>query len=498
MGVQGQVQSASEPSVQPEVEADHSLWIDGEWRDPSSGTTIDVYNPATGRAFTRIAAGDGRDVDAAVAAARRTFKAGAWRRMTGSERGRILWRLSDLLERDAERLARIETLDCGMPLSRTRTHIARGIEALRYYAGICTKIHGRTSELSGPDVDYHAFVRREPIGVAGLITPWNGPLLVVCNKVAPALAAGCSVVIKPPEDTSLTALEFARLAAEAGVPAGVVNVVTGIGPEAGAALTNHPDVNKISFTGSTAIGKELVRASAGNLKRLSLELGGKSPVFVFDDADMELTIPACFRAIFANSGQVCVAGSRLYVQKRSIDRVLSGLQALAGKTRIGDGMDPQTELGPLVSHRHRERVMGYIDAGVGEGVELVAGGKAPDREGYFVEPTIFLNAGKDAKIMKEEIFGPVLNVVPFNDIDEIEEIGNASPYGLAAGIFTRDLSTAHRAAKLLEAGNVWVNCYGLMDYSMPFGGFKQSGWGRENGFDGLDAFLEDKAVYIRI
>jgi acyl-CoA reductase-like NAD-dependent aldehyde dehydrogenase len=480
------------------VQADNRLWIDGEWASAASGGKIDVINPATGQVFASLAAGTSADIATAAASARRSFRSGAWRKLTGAERGRILWRLSDLLERDAESLARIETLDCGMPLTRTRVHLSRGIEAIRYYAGMCTKIHGRTAELSGPDIEYHSYVRREPVGVVGMITPWNGPLLVVCNKVAPALAAGCSVIVKPPEDTSLTALAFARLAAEAGVPAGVVNVVTGTGLEAGAALAAHPDVNKISFTGSTAVGKELVRASAGNLKRLSLELGGKSPVFVFDDADMELAIPVCFRAIFANSGQVCVAGSRLYVQKGSIDRVVSGLKQLAEATRLGNGLDPRTELGPLVSQRHRERVMRYIRSGLEEGVELVTGGRMPAQDGYFVEPTIFLNARKDATIMREEIFGPVLNIVPFDSIDEVEELGNATPYGLAAGIFTRDLSTAHRAAKLLEVGNVWVNCYGIMDYAMPFGGFKQSGWGRENGFDGIDAFLEDKSIYVRI
>ncbi len=491
-------------AVRPEAALDiyadtrQSCLIAGEWRSAENGQVIDVYNPATGSAFAKISAGGEREIDEAVEAARHAFNSGIWRSMSASERGRILWALSDLLEQDSDRLARIETLDCGMPLSRTRTHIARGVEALRYYAGMCTKIHGRTSELRGPMGVFHTFVRREPIGVAGLITPWNGPLLVVCNKVAPALAAGCSVVIKPPEDTSLTALEFAKLAERAGVPAGVINIVTGLGTIAGSALASHGDVNKISFTGSTAVGKELVKASAGNLKRLSLELGGKSPVFVFDDADMDLAIPTCFRAIFSNSGQVCVAGSRLYVQKRSVDRVVSGLETMAKAVRMGDGLDPETELGPLVSQRHKNRVLSYITAGIEEGAELVTGGRAPDREGYFVEPTIFFNSKPEMKIMAEEIFGPVLSVVPFDDIEDVARVGNDSPYGLAAGVFTRDLSTAHRVTNLLDAGNVWVNCYGLMDYSMPFGGFKQSGWGRENGFEGIDAFLEDKSVYMRL
>lgn len=485
------------PSELGGVATDH-LWIGGEWRKPASGNYLDVVNPSTGQPICQIAAGNSQDVDDAVAAARASFKSSVWRGLTGAERGRILWRLSDLLEQEAERFARIDAIDFGMPIVNARFVVGRATSALRYYAGICTKIDGQSFDLSGPEIEYHAYVRREPLGVAGLITSWNAPLLVVCNKLAPALAAGCSVVIKPPQDTSLSALAFAKLIEEAGIPKGVVNIVTGAGSEVGSALTHHPDVDKISFTGSTEVGKDLIHASAGNLKRLSLELGGKSPVFVFDDADMDLAIPACFRALFANSGQVCVAGSRLYVQRNSIDRVVSGLKDMAAATRVGDSLDPATALGPLVSQRHRSRVMGYVQSGMDEGAELVAGGKMIEGDGFFMEPTIFLNSQADMKIVSEEIFGPVLSVMPFDDIDDIERLGNQSIYALGSGVFTRDLSTAHRAAKRLEAGSVWVNCYGLMDYSMPFGGFKQSGWGRENGVAGLDAFLESKSVYIRM
>lgn len=480
------------------VPLQHRCLIDGEWHASASGKEIDVFNPATGEKFTTLSGADPSMVDAAVQAARRTFEAGTWRRVSAAERGRILWRLADLVEEHHESIARLETLDCGMPIVRTRVHIQRAIDALRYYAGMATKIYGRTSDISTPEVEYHTYTRHEPVGVAGLITPWNGPFLSATNKAAPALAAGCSIVMKPPEQASLNVLRFGELAMQAGVPAGVINVLTGLGSITGAALANHADVDKISFTGSTETGKALVHAAAGNLKRLSLELGGKSPVFVFNDADMDLAIPTCFRAIFANSGQVCVAGSRLYVQRRSLDRVLAGLEALVAKTRVGDGLDPATELGPLVSREQQSRVLGYIETGVEEGAELVAGGRGPDQPGYFVTPTIFLNKNPASRLIREEIFGPVLNVMPFDDLDDVAAIGNDTPYGLAAGIFTQNLGVAHKAASALRAGNVWINCYGIMDYSMPFGGFKQSGWGRENGYEGIDAFMERKSVYARL
>lgn len=474
------------------------ILIDGVFENSASGQTLPVYNPADGREIAQLQAGSTADVDAAVAAARRSFEAGTWRNLPAPRQAEILWKLSQLIEDRLEDLATLESIDCGMPIVRTRVHVRRGIEALRYYAGMCTKLHGQTSSLRGDGVDFHAFTSPEPVGVAALITPWNGPLLVVCNKVAPALAAGCSVVIKPPEQASLSALEFGRLALDAGVPPGVINIVTGLGREAGQALADHPDVNKISFTGSTAVGKALVTAAAGNLKRLCLELGGKSPIFVFDDADMAQTIPTLFRAMFANSGQVCVAGSRIYVQRRSLDRVASGLKAIAARTRLGAGLDPSTELGPLISKEHKARVLGYIESGKAEGAELIHGGGAPAGGGYFVEPTIFLNATANMKMIQEEIFGPVMNLMVFDTLDEVAAIGNNSVYGLGAGVFTTNLDVAHTAARRLHAGNVWVNCYGIMDYSMPFGGFKESGWGRENGFDGVNAFLEPKSVYIAI
>ena len=490
--------SAADQMIARYVAPVAKILIDGMLRESASGQTLPVYNPADGKEIGRLQAGSKADVDAAVAAARRSFEAGTWRNLPASRQAEILWKLSQLIEEQLEDLATLETIDCGMPIVRTRTHVRRGIEALRYYAGMCTKLHGQTVNLRGESIDFHAFTSPEPVGVVALITPWNGPLLVVCNKVAPALAAGCSMVIKPPEQASLSALRFGQLALDAGVPPGVINIVTGLGHEAGQALADHPDVNKISFTGSTAVGKALVTAAAGNLKRLCLELGGKSPIFVFDDACMAQAIPTLFRAMFANSGQVCVAGSRIYVQRGSLDRVASGLKAIAERTRLGPGLDPLTELGPLISKEQKARILGYIESGKAAGAELIHGGGAPTGDGYFVEPTIFLNATADMKMIREEIFGPVMNLMPFDTLDEVAAIGNNSVYGLAAGVFTTNLAVAHTAARRLHAGNVWVNCYGMMDYSMPFGGFKESGWGRENGFEGVNAFLESKSVYIAL
>jgi acyl-CoA reductase-like NAD-dependent aldehyde dehydrogenase len=328
--------------------------------------------------------------------------------------------------------------------------------------------------------------------------PWNSPFSAACNKVAPALAAGCSAVLKPAEQTPLSALRLGQLALEAGVPAGVLNVVTGYGHSAGAAIAEHPDVDKISFTGSTEVGKKLVVAAAGNLKRLSLELGGKSPVFIFDDADLRTAIPRAASAIFANSGQICYAGSRLFVEKKSFDEVVSGIAEIAGKMKIGDSFDPKTELGPLISDQQRRRVMSSIDGASGEGAELVTGGRQLDGEGYFVAPTVFANTDPGSRLVREEIFGPVLAAMPISSIEEAASVANDTRYGLGAGIFTRDISKTHRLAQMIRTGNVWINFYGGADKSLPFGGYKESGWGREGGVEGIDAFLEKKAVYIRL
>lgn len=474
-----------------------SFLVDGKWCGAISGQRIDVENPATAQVITSVPAGDAADVDLAVKAARASFESGAWRRMSSVQRENILWKLSDLLHANIDELVTLEILDNGMPISLVTRAIERAIDGLRYYAGMCTKIHGRTTNISGKRAEFHAFSQPEPVGVVGLIVPWNSPLSAALNKVAPALAAGCSAILKPAEQTPLTALRLGELAMEAGVPAGVLNVITGYGRAAGAALAQHPDVDKISFTGSTEVGKELVRASASNLTRLSLELGGKSPVFIFDDADMEIAIPRAAAAIFSNAGQICYAGSRLYVQKRSFEKVVDGVAAAARKMRIGDGFSKQTELGPLISGQQQSRVMGYIETGRAEGT-LVTGGKAPERPGYFVEPTVFTGIGSTSRLMTEEIFGPVLVASPVDDLNELATEANATRYGLGAGIFTRDLSNAHRLANLIRAGNIWVNFYGGADKSLPFGGYKESGWGREGGEEGIEAFLEKKAVYIRL
>jgi len=474
------------------------MLIDGHWVEARSGAVLEVEDPAAGRSFTTVPAGEAQDVDLAVRAARRAFDEGVWARRSAVQRERTLWTLSDLFERHIDELSELEVLDNGMPISLAKRAIERAIDGFRYYAGMCTKIHGRTSDISGLRAQFHAYSLVEPVGVVGLIVPWNSPFAAACNKIAPALAAGCSAILKPAEQTPLTALRIGELALEAGVPPGVLNIVTGLGSAAGAALVNHPDVDKISFTGSTEVGKDLVRAAAGNLKRLSLELGGKSPVFVFDDADLDQAIPRAAAAIFSNSGQICYAGSRLYVQQAVFDRVVAGIADVARNMRLGGGFEPGTELGPLISERQRRTVMQYIASGLEEGVELLVGGRSPDRAGYFVEPTVFASPGKDARLVREEIFGPVLAAMPFASIDEVASLANDTPYGLGAGVFTNSVSTAHRVARLVRAGNVWVNFYGGSDKSLPFGGYKESGWGREGGPEGIDAFLEKKAVYMRL
>lgn len=473
------------------------MLIGGEWVDALSGETLPVEDPTTGEILGHVPAGDAADVDRAVRAARAAFASRVWRGKTADERSAIMWRLGDLIDANAEELRSLEIYDNGMPGWFADAIVGGAAASMRYFAGQCSNLHGRTAQVGG-DLEFHGFSVVEPVGVAALITPWNGPIATLCNKLAPALAAGCSVVSKPAELTSLTALRVAELCIEAGIPDGVVNVVTGYGHIAGAALADHPDVDKISFTGSTVVGKSIVRSSAGNLKRVSLELGGKSPVFVFDDADLELAIPAVAMGIFANSGQICFAGSRLYAQPKIYDKLVAGVEAFAKNIVMGSGFDSSVQLGPLVSQKQRDRVMGYIESGVDEGGELVTGGRTHGDKGWFVEPTIFAGVRADMRIANEEIFGPVLSVMRFDSLDEVPGLGNATPYGLGAGIYTTNVTNAHKAARLLDAGNVWVNCYGRLDKSLPFGGFKQSGWGRENGVEGVDAFLEKKAVYIKL
>jgi acyl-CoA reductase-like NAD-dependent aldehyde dehydrogenase len=474
------------------------MLINGRLVSAVSGKTFSVENPATGQPVANVPAGDKRDIDLAVAAARAAFDGGPWRQLRYTERTEILWRWSDIILANIDEMARLETIDNGMPLGFATDCIRAGVNTLRYYAGMCSKIYGRTSEISGNGQQYHTYSLSEPVGVAGLITPWNGPFPTVCTKVAPALAAGCTVVLKPAEQTPLTALRMANFAMEAGVPAGVFNVVTGLGETAGAALANHPDVDKISFTGSTAVGKLIVQASANNLKRLSLELGGKSAAFIFEDANMQEAIPTAAMGIFRNTGQMCFAGSRLFVQDSVLDKVVAGITEVAQSLRLGNGLDPGTQLGPLISAKQLTAVMNYVEIGRAEGAEVVTGGSAVMGPGYFMKPTVFLKTNAKMRITREEIFGPVLVVQPFSSLDDVASLANDTTYGLGGGVYTRDISKAHLVAKALRTGNVWVNCYGFTDKTMPFGGYKQSGLGREGGPDGIDAFLEKKAVYIRL
>lgn len=468
----------------------------------ASATTeaLEVVDPATGERIAEVAAGSRADIDAAVAAARDCFQKRTWRGRTAHDKAQAIWTLGERIAAHADEFAELEVRDNGMPLAFAKATIASLVNGVRYYAGMVTKLHGQTAELSGNGRELHAYTTPEPVGVVGAITPWNAPLGVLVNKIAPAIAAGCSIVCKPAEQTPLSALRLGQLLSEWKLfPDGLINIVNGFGHVAGAAIAEHPHVDKITFTGSTEVGKKLIHAAAGNLKRLTLELGGKSPVFIFNDADLDKAIAAASMAIFANSGQVCFAGSRLYIQREIFDRVVSGVAKAGAAMRLGSGLDPQTQLGPLISKEQLSRVLAYIESGISEGAELVGGGQRFGDTGYFVAPTVFANReNKRIRISEEEIFGPVVTAMPFAGMDDLEALANATPYGLGSGIFSSNLSTAHRAAKLIRAGNVWINCYGILDKAMPFGGFKESGWGREAGLEGIAPFLETKSVYAML
>ena len=487
------------PLVTKFLAREATMLIDGVWRGAASGETFDVFDPATGTLITKVPRGGAADIDAAVAAARRTFESRIWRGKTGAERSIILWNFAELIEANVEELLQLEVLDNGMPYAFGDYCVRSSAEWLRHYARLAANIFGRnvSGSVSGSQA-FHAYSASEPVGVVGLITPWNGPIVTFALKVAPALAAGCSAVVKPAENTPLTALRVGELALEAGIPPGVLNIVTGFGHEAGAALAEHPDVDKVSFTGSTAVGKSIVKASAGNLKRLTLELGGKSPCIIFDDADMDVAIPSAAMSIFANTGQVCFAGSRLFVQRKSFDRVIAGIADFAKDMKIGSGLEPDNNLGPLISEKQHQRVLEYIAIGRAEGAELVTGGARHGNTGFFVEPTIFADVNANMRIVQEEIFGPVLVATPFDEVGDVLRAANNTRYGLGAGVFTTDVNKAHHLADRIESGNVWVNCYGVMHPALPFGGFKESGWGREAGTEGLDAFLEKKSVIIHL
>lgn len=476
------------------------MFVDGAWIDARSGRTMETRNPATGAVIATVPRGDRQDIELAVAAARRAFD-GPWSRYKPYERQVLLLRIADLFEKHWEEISRSDTTDMGMPIVRTLANRNRVIGMLRYYAGMATSLHGETIENSLPG-EIVSFTRKEPVGVVGAIIPWNAPTAASIWKIGPALATGCTVVLKPSEEAPLTPLLIADIMNEAGVPPGVVNIVTGTGAEAGAALAEHMGVDKIVFTGSTATGQSIVRASAGNLKRVSLELGGKSPVIVCADADLDKAVPVAAMSVFANSGQICIAGSRLFVERSVHDEFVERLAAYAKGLRIGDGIDPATEIGPLVSEKQLQRVASYLQAGTAEGATLVTGGErlmeGTLAAGNFVAPTVFAGVSDDMRIAREEIFGPVISALPFDTLDEAVERANNTPYGLAAGVLTRNIATAHQLSRKIRAGSVWVNTYHAIDPAVPFGGYKMSGYGREGGAEHLDEYLNTKGVFIKI
>jgi acyl-CoA reductase-like NAD-dependent aldehyde dehydrogenase len=477
------------------------LFIGGRWVEAEGGKAFDVEDPATGSKLASVAEAQASDVDRAVAAARSSFDRATWSDLPPAERAKVLWKVGDMIEERADEFAQLETLDNGMPINDALLfHVPLAAATFRYYAGWVTKLDGATQQISLPG-KYLSYTLREPVGVVGQIIPWNFPLLMAAWKVAPALACGNSVVLKPSEETPLSALLLAELLQEADVPAGVVNVVPGRGEIAGARLAAHPDVDKIAFTGSTEVGKLIARASAdSNLKRVSLELGGKSPNIVFDDADLARAVSGAFFGIFFNQGQVCSAGSRLFVQEKVYDEALDGLLKTVADTRVGPGIDPVTQMGPLVSKTQMERVLGYIALGSQEGARLLAGGSRPEgmNGGNFVSPTVFADVDSSMRIAREEIFGPVVAAIPFRDEEDLIAKANSTIYGLVAGVWTRDVARAHRVAHALKAGTVYVNCYHIVDAVTPWGGYRQSGWGRELGPYALDLYTELKNVIVDI
>ncbi len=476
------------------------MLIDGKWVAALSGRTFETINPATGEVLAHVAEADAADINRAVQAARKAFE-GTWSHIKPAQRQRFLLRLADLVEAHADELAELEVLNNGMTISAAKGSVVRVVDLLRYYAGWATKIHGETIETSVPG-EFFTYTQREPLGVVGAIVPWNSPLVTATWKLAPALAVGCTIVLKPAEQTPLTTLRYGELIQEAGFPAGVVNICPGFGETAGAALASHPDVDKIAFTGEHTTGQKIVQASAGNLKKVTLELGGKSPDIVFADADLDQAVQGAMWGIFRLSGQVCCAGSRLFVEQKIYDRFVGQMAEHAAKIKVGNGLDPETQMGPLISQEQLERVTGYLHIGKREGAQALVGGdrltSGEYAKGFFVAPTVFDRVNPDMRIAKEEIFGPVLTAIPFRDVEEVIAHSNSVIYGLAGGVWTRDIVKAHRIAKAIRAGVVWVNCYNMFDAAMPFGGYKMSGYGRESGVHALENYTQVKAVWMKV
>ncbi|TDL92431.1 aldehyde dehydrogenase family protein [Vibrio vulnificus] len=484
------------PRVQEFLKGTKKLLINGELVEAASGKTFETLDPSNGKVLAVVSEAGPEDVDKAVKAARNAFDNGPWKKMSASERSRLIYKLADLMEEHKEALAQLDTLDNGKPIGETtNADVPLAIEHFRYYAGWTTKIVGQTIPVAG---NYFNYTRHEAVGVVGQIIPWNFPLLMAAWKLGAALATGCTIVLKPAEQTPLSALYLGQLALEAGFPPGVLNVIPGFGETAGSPLVDHPDVDKIAFTGSTSVGKMIMRQASGTVKKISLELGGKSPNIILPDADMSKAIPGALMGIMFNQGQVCCAGSRLYIQKKSYDNVVADLVSHAKNIKQGAGLDPSTQIGPLVSSEQMERVGGYIEKGKSEGAEVVTGGNYGQGEGYFVTPTIFAGVEDEMTIAKEEIFGPVVAAMPFDDLDDVINRANNSEYGLAAGLWTQDVKKAHYVANELKAGTVWVNCYNAFDAASPFGGYKQSGIGREMGSYALDNYTEVKSVWINL
>ncbi|WP_405177200.1 aldehyde dehydrogenase family protein [Nocardia sp. NBC_01377] len=479
--------------------------LDEIQKRPGTGDVIPIIDPVTEEQITEFTDCGEDAVNEAVARAKASFESGVWNGLPGREKAKIMWRIADLMDHYLDELAELDSLNTGMPLAQAKMIVPTCAEFFRYYAGWCTKVNGTAHEVqmqggvSGAFAEMHAYTLKEPYGVVGLIFPWNGPVFNACAKIAPALAAGCSTIVKPAEETPLSAVLLDRIIREAGVPDGVVNLVTGYGHTAGAALTAHPDVEKIAFTGSTEVGKKIVQASAGNLKKVMLELGGKSPVLIYDDADLNMAIMMAAMGIFVHSGQGCVCGSRIFVQRGVYDQVVEGIATVANNLKLGGPKEEGSMIGPLISQKQLNRVMGYLDEGKKDGVEVVTGGHRLDRTGYFVHPTVLANVDPaTSRLYKEEIFGPVVTVLPFDSDDEAVAMANDTTYGLAATAWTTDLSRAHNLAKRLDAGTVSLNCQLVFDHGVPFGGYKQSGWGHEFGKEGIEGYMKTKSVWVQL